>query len=640
MAYQKVKKYQAAKSPVFDRPKIFYDIESFKRAYTLAMIDEHDRRYLVFATEGEQPTNTVGAKILNLNQLKELTNKYQFIGFNNRHYDDYMIMSIAAGKRPVTVNRLSHRLIEDNKPPFAWETPPKSLYGTFDICSVIPRSTSLKQLESDAGLNVKETNVDFRLQRKLTAAELTDVIEYNFNDVLATKEIFYTKQIYAKYLQHVNVINKYMPGADWAVSLSDASLAELIITQGKQSVPMKQKFTWRLNGHFVLDYIPTEWKTPLLEYAKAIEAGIVKYNSAVNRQELTGREAGIKYLKSVPVPAFPELQLGKHLLFRPSLGGAHCKYLARDGSSFADYTDVNHRDISGAYGQLILDTKLFGSQMTKVFYQFMKDKWAAKKTGDPNKIGPTKLMTNAPSGKSDQPGSKLYNPIGMIEDRVMLQVLLYLAVQIVLKHGGEVFSVNTDGFFYLGDESKIKPDFDQLYHDWKFDLCYDHIDRYIGKDDNSRVIINGDNITEASGEITHQAFNPLKPTSVPRIIDRTVLTKLVHPDWEISQIVKNYAKQEKTDLFAMTIKADKNHRTVFDHLIGQKVNRVFLVTSGTEIGMYSITKNKIENTRNLNPNTKVQIINEAIPDKLPTNLDIGQYVSLAQTFYEHWHVKA
>lgn len=631
--------YQKTKSPVYNRPKIFYDIESYKRAYTVAMIDDHNQRYLVFATEGEKPTEIANAKLLNLNQLKELTEKYQFIGFNNRHYDDYMIMSILAGKRPVTVNRLSTHLIYDDKPPFAWQIPPKSLYGTFDICSVIPRSTSLKQLESDAGLNVKESSLDFRLQRKLTATELTDTIKYNFNDVVATKAIFYTNQIYSKYLQHVNVINKYMPGADWAVSLSDASLAELIITQGKQSVPMKQKFTWQLNGHFVLDYIPVEWKTPLLEYAKGIEAGIVNYNNAVNKQEMTSREAGIKFLKSVPVPNFPELKLGEHLLFRPSLGGAHCKYIAVDGTSFVDYTDVNHRDISGAYGQLILDTKLFGSQMTKVFYQFMKDKWAAKKTGDPNKIAPTKLMTNAPSGKSDQPGSKLYNPIGMIEDRVMLQVLLYLAVQIVLKHGGEVFSVNTDGFFYLGDESKIKPDFDQLYHDWKFDLCYDHIDRYIGKDDNSRVIINGDKIEEASGEIVHQAFNPLKPSSVPRIVDRTVLTKLVHPSWKIADIVKSYAKKEKTDLFAITIKADKNHRTVFNHLIGQKVNRVFLTTDGITIGMYSLNKNKIENTRNLEPNSKVEIINQTIPPKLPNKLDLEQYIRLAQTFYEHWHTK-
>lgn len=636
MAYQKTSKNKLTKEPVYNRPKIFYDAESFKSAYTVAMIDDYDNRYLAFATNGDKPTDLAGAKLINLNQLKELTNKYQFIGYNNRHYDDYMIMAILAGQRPVTVNRLSKRLIDSSIPPFQWSVPPKSLYGTFDIYSVIPKSTSLKQLASDAGLNVQETDIDFRLERNLTAAELTSTIAYNFNDVVATKTAFYSKEIFAKYQQHVNVINRYLPGADWAISLSDASLAEQVLTKGKH-VPMKQKFTWQLNGHNVLDYMPQEWKEPLLEYAKAIEAGIIQYNKAVNDQELTGREAGIKFLKSVPAPTFPEIKIGDHFIFKPSLGGAHSKYLADDGTSFVDATDVHHRDISGAYGQLFLDTKLLGPEMTKVFYQFMKDKWAAKKTGDPNKIMPTKLMTNAPTGKSDQPGSKLYNPIGMIEARIMLQVIVYLAAKIVISHGGRVFSINTDGLFYSGNETEIKPDFDKLYQDWKFDLCYDHIDRYIGKDDNSRVIINGDKIEEASGEIIHQRFNPLKPTSVPRIVDRAVLTKLVHPEWKITDIVNSYAKQEKTDLFAMTIKADKNHRTVFDHLIGQKVNRVFLTTSGKEIGMYSVVKDKIENVRNLEPNSKVEIINQAIPQKLPKNIDLKQYTALVETFYEHWH---
>ena len=626
------------KEPVYNRPKIFYDLESIKTAYTVALIDEYEQRYLVYATEGEQPTDLAGAKLLNLNQLKELTNKYQFIGFNNRHYDDYMIMSILAGKRPVTVNRLSQRLINNDKPPFQWRIQPKSLYGTFDIYSVIPNSTALKQLASDAGLNVRESSIDFRISRKLTASEINEFIAYNFNDVVATKNIFYSDEVYAKYRQHVNVINKYIPGADWATSLKDASLAEQGLTKGKYYVPMKQKFTWQLNGHNVLDYIPESWKNPLLEYAKGIENGMIDYNNAINNQTLSAREAGIKFLKSVPAPVLPELKIGDHLIFRPSLGGAHSKYIADDGSTFADYTDVHHRDVSGAYGQLALDTNLLGPVVTKIYYQFMKDKWAAKKTGDPEKIMPTKLMTNAPTGKCDQPGSRLYNPVGMIEDRVMLQVVLYLAAQIVINHGGRIFSINTDGLFYIGNETEIKPDFDKLYQEWKISLDYDHIDRYIGKDDNSRVIIKNGKVVEASGEIIHQKFNPLKPTSVPRVIDHSVLTKLIHPEYPMDIIVKAYAERNATDLFAMTIKADKNHRTVFNHLIGQRINRVFLTTTGDEIGMYSVTKDKVENVRNLKPNSKVMIINEAIPNTLPKNLDLQQYIDLAQTFYEHWHI--
>ena len=638
MAYNKTTNRSYHKELVYNRPKMFYSVKSLASAYSVALIDDKDQRYLAYATNSDQPTNLAGAKMINLNQLKELTNKYQFIGFNNRHYDDYMIMSVLAGKRPITVNRLSQRLISNDLPPFQWHIQPKSLYGTFDIESVLPKSTSLKQIASDAGLNIQETSVDPRLKRNLTKAEMTNLIADAFNDVVAIKQIFYNEEVFAKYRQHVNVINRYLAGADWAVSLKDASLAEQGLTKGRYYVPMKQKFTWMLNGHNVLNYIPDSWKTPLLEYAKAIEQGLVKYNEVINNQAMTPRVAGIKFLKSVPAPVLPELKIGDHLIFRPSLGGAHSKYVADDGSTFADHTDVHHRDVSGAYGQVALDTNLFGPVVTKTYYQFMKDKWAAKKTGDPEKIMPTKLMTNAPTGKCDQPGSKLYNPVGMIEARVMLQVVLYLAAQIVVNHGGQVFSINTDGLFYIGNEPEIKPDFDKLYQEWKISLDYDHIDRYIGKDDNSRVIIKNGKVVEASGEVIHQTFNPLKPTSVPRIIDHSVLTKLVHPELPMDAIVKGYAQQHDVSLFAMTIKADKNHRTVFNHLIGQKVNRVFLTTSGLEIGMYSVTKDKVENVRNLNPHSKVMLINQAIPNALPQNLDIQQYIDLAQSYYEHWHM--
>ena len=45
-----------------------------------------------------------------------------------------------------------------------------------------------------------------------------------------------------------------------------------------------------------------------------------------------------------------------------------------------------------------------------------------------NEVASTKLATNSPTGKSDEPGSFLYNPIAVVENRFTLQILLYLAI--------------------------------------------------------------------------------------------------------------------------------------------------------------------------------------------------------------------
>ena len=44
------------------------------------------------------------------------------------------------------------------------------------------------------------------------------------------------------------------------------------------------------------------------------------------------------------------------------------------------------------------------------------------------------------------------NPIGMIQGRIILQILLFNLVTRILRAGGEVWSANTDGVFWTSEK--------------------------------------------------------------------------------------------------------------------------------------------------------------------------------------------
>lgn len=629
------------KTPNYKKPYAAYDLESMKHNYAVG-VRVNGKTFVAFGGL-TIPYKIDGVEYISLNQLKSLTYDNMFYGFNNKHYDDYVIKSILAGDSAEAVNELSRKLISTSKPAFLWDNAPKSLFGTFDIKQFVGSGVSLKQLLSQAGKNVLEYDIDFNLQRPLTRQEFTDLIRYMINDVEGTEFVFNTNEIQSVLQQHISSIEHYLPGKDGLISSSDSSLATSAMTNGSKLIaPKKQKFTWELNGHYVLDFMPEQWRNELLSYASRLEEAMVSFNektasqvdvrSRLNAERVAGKEI----LKAVEAPVIEPIKLSDTFIVKPALGGLHSKVIDAEGNAVVSRAvDVHHRDISGAYGMLALATNLFGDQITKTYKGFMDDKFAAKKQGNKGLIAASKLMTNAPTGNADQPGSPLYNPIGITENRVMLQVLLYQAAKEITEAGGSVLSINTDGLFYTGDEDVIAPVVHNWEKFWGFTLGYEHIDGYIAKDDNNRILIQDNQIVEQSGEIGHMHFNPKQLGALPRIVDYAVTTKITNEGRSIEDIVDSYIAKNRTDLFAWTLKATRNHKTVINYEIAQTVNRVFLTLDGDEIGNYSVTKDSIEAFTN-KPVSKVKLINEQIPDVLPENINRDAYIEIIKTVYSHW----
>lgn len=142
-------------------------------------------------------------------QLKEFINQPKDMiigGFNNKWYDDWVILSMLNGADNSIVKKHNDHIIGGGN---GWEFPfisyQKKPFKSFDLRDDLPRGLSLKAIEGNNLENIVESKIDFRITRKLTEEELKEVIKYCKNDVEATYNLYKKR---SKYIQSKKDIAK------------------------------------------------------------------------------------------------------------------------------------------------------------------------------------------------------------------------------------------------------------------------------------------------------------------------------------------------------------------------------------------------------------------------------------------------
>lgn len=132
-----------------------------------------------------------GFKILETEEYVQIWNDYTeirrfmdshkndfFIGFNSNFYDDIILETVLKKIHPYDV---SCRLIDHGEKMYSR----MKLYR-MDIMEGMAIGTSLKTIESELGMSIEETEVDFNIDRPLTAEEIEQTNKYNKHDLDAT----------------------------------------------------------------------------------------------------------------------------------------------------------------------------------------------------------------------------------------------------------------------------------------------------------------------------------------------------------------------------------------------------------------------------------------------------------------------
>jgi len=157
---------------------LFYDFEVFNYDWLVVVIDSDEQKEHVIINDRDQ-----------LEALYE-ANKYNiWVGFNSRHYDQYILKAILCGFDPKEV---SDYIVVQHMD--GWQFSRQLNKITLNNYDVKPNPpVGLKTLEGFLGSDIRETEVPFDLNRKLNQQELDQTVFYCRHDVEETIKVFLEK---------------------------------------------------------------------------------------------------------------------------------------------------------------------------------------------------------------------------------------------------------------------------------------------------------------------------------------------------------------------------------------------------------------------------------------------------------------
>lgn len=163
--------------PLTKQTILLFDIEIFKHDSLFVFRDYFTKEWFIINN--------------NLDELRKFYLEYRdsmFIGYNNASYDNNVMRGYLQGKNAYQMSKtiiesdnrgLVYKMFDSHKTP---------LFG-MDLYQD-NKDFSLKEHSAFLGINIKETEVDFDMDRPLTDEEKEKNVAYCMNDVLATEKRF------------------------------------------------------------------------------------------------------------------------------------------------------------------------------------------------------------------------------------------------------------------------------------------------------------------------------------------------------------------------------------------------------------------------------------------------------------------
>lgn len=178
-----------------------------------------------------------------------------YVGFNSKHYDQYIIKAIAADLTPQEVKQVNDYIIAGGQ---GWQCPQLADYyfrfNNVDIRDDTQQGLSLKAIEGHLGMSVKESSVPFDIDRPLTPEEKAETEFYCKHDVDTAERLIDIRKDYLK-----NKINLgRLAGLDEvkAMGMTNAKLTAAMLKATKKPHDDERKYVYPSNLR--KEYIPSE----------------------------------------------------------------------------------------------------------------------------------------------------------------------------------------------------------------------------------------------------------------------------------------------------------------------------------------------------------------------------------------------
>lgn len=378
-----------------------------------------------------------------------------WIGFNNRHYDQYILKGISCGFDPKQINDY---IIVKGKPGWKYSSLLRNIpLNSYDVMPNPP--IGLKTLEGFMGSNIKESSVPFDIDRKLTDAELQEVVDYCRHDVQETVKVFiHRKSEFNAMMGICKAFNFPLS----ALGKTEAGITADVLECHRQQFDDEFEYFFlpclQLNKYIsVLEWFRTAKDDCTSEmkqlYSQAKESVKWKY-------DWTNEDTWKKYFYNrsleVTVAGVP------HTFGFGGLHGASKKPVIEEGL-------ILHVDVGSYYPSMLIawDLVTRAARKPERYAEVYKTRMTLKAEGKKAEQAPYKKLLNALSGAMKDALNPAYDPrnnnIMCINGQLML---LDLIEHLEAVPGFQLIQSNTDGLII-----KI-PDTDEAFN-MVDDICWE-----------------------------------------------------------------------------------------------------------------------------------------------------------------------
>ena len=616
---------------------IFYDFEVFKEDWLAVFIDVTRKTEQVIVNNPDE-----------LKALYEANTSNIWVGFNNRHYDQYIMKGILLGMNPKRIN--DWIILEKRE---GWQF--SSVFNKVPMTNydVMPNPpVGLKTMEGFLGSNIKETGVPFDINRKLTKAEIEETIKYCRHDVEQTIKIFLEK------IDEFNAMHGIVQAFPNMVSLSNIGDSEARITAkvlGCVKQDFKDEFDYfflpclRLNKYkYVQDWFEEKKKEALAMDLQNCD----KYDKKLwyKSQNLETVVAGIP-----------------HSFGFGGLHGAADTPIHKTGQ-------ILHVDVNNYYPSMLIAWGLVTRAATNDNYHLvyntrksMKAKQiAAAKSGKKAEAKnwkkaqlPYKKMLNALSGGMKDETNPAYDPRNnncmCINGQLML---LDLIEHLEAVPGFELIQSNTDGLIiWIPDTDEAFEMVDDICWEWEqrcsTDQCsilleLDNISEIYQKDVNNYLWVGADGSVERIGayvkelSATDNDLPILNKALVEYMVHKTPVEQTINQCDDLIMFQKIVKLSEKYDwvehehcIPVITKTGKRVIKEVYEYpekvKYSYKSYRVFASNSQDDGRLLKRKKVKTKGEKFGNTPDHCFICNDDVWGvKTPQTLDKGWYIDLAK----------
>lgn len=501
-------------------------------------------------------------------------------GFNNKHYDQFILKAVLLDYPPEEVKAINDFIIVGGHA--GWEhgglRECRVFFDQYDLMDDCQMGLSLKAIEAHLGMDIRETTVDFNIDHALNDEELEEVIFYCKHDVDATDKLDDLRQ---DYLSSKRTLGREKGIYDAkALYMTNAKLTAAYLDATQQ--PHDDERNYQYPAKLLRQYIPDE----VFAFFDRL------HDPSISSETIFSEKLNIMVGDCPCTIAY---------------GGIHGAIPCYREEATATRS-IRNKDVASYYPHQMTLNGYCSRNMPSpdVYAATIERRVKAKKSGDKATANALKLVLNTTYGAMLNQYNDLYDPLMGRSVCISGQLqLLEMAVHLTQECPSlRIIQLNTDGIMVSLDNFDV-PKYQEIIQEWEqrtgFELEEDLIKMICQKDVNNYVEVPFDGEPKIKGGVLVRGIAPAGAFNINN--NACVVARAVKDYLSCGVPVEETVEKCESLLdFQLIAKAGSKYTGAFQMIDGepvpiQKVNRVYAtddVRYGTLMKQHGVKGNLVK----------------------------------------------